>query len=170
MDRLPDDARIRVWQGLMRVHADVATALDQALMGEHRLPLSWYQVLVELRLAGGSMRMHRLAEAATLSRSATTRLVDRIEDAGLVERRVCPEDRRGTEVVLTEQGRKVQRGAAPTALRGLQQLLGRHLTQEQAETLAALLEMIVGGQAASRSAEAETPPPLATTASVVDDH
>lgn len=168
MDRLPDDARIRVWQGLMRVHADVTAALDAALMGGHRLPLSWYQVLVELRLAGGSMRMHRLAETATLSRSATTRLVDRIEGAGLVERRVCPEDRRGMEVLLTEQGRKVQRSAAPTALRGLQQHLGRHLTQEQAETLAELLAMIASGQAASCSADGERESP--STATVVDDH
>ncbi len=74
------------------------------------------------------------------------------------------------EVLLTEQGRKVQRSAAPTALRGLQQHLGRHLTQEQAETLAELLAMIASGQAASCSADGETPPRLPATASVVDDH
>src|SRR3972149_934552 len=118
MSRLVDDVRIRAWRALMHVHAGITDELEQELGKAHDLPLSWYQVLVELRVGGGALRMHRLAEAATLSRSATTRLVDQIERAGLVERRVCPSDRRGIEVVLTQAGQGIQTQGAPTRVRG----------------------------------------------------
>jgi len=127
----------------LRVHGGVSAALEDRLAENRGLPLPWYQVLVELRLAGGSLRMHQLAELATLSRSGTTRLVDRIEAAGLVERRVCPTDRRGLEVILTAKGREVQAGAAPLVLRGIGQHFGRHLDDAQARTLMGLLEEVV---------------------------
>lgn len=141
--RLPDETRLRAWRALLRVHGVVTAALEDALGESRGLPLPWYQVLVELRLAGGALRMHQLAELATLSRSGTTRLVDRIEAAGLVERRVCPSDRRGLEVVLTAKGREVQAGSAPLVLRGIGQHFGRHLDDRQAHTLMGLLEGVV---------------------------
>jgi len=143
MARLPDESRIRAWQGVMRIHDAVSGALQETLLEASALPLPWYQVLVELRMAGGAMRMHQLAEVATLSRSGTTRFVDRMEEAGLVERRVCPFDRRGLEVVLTDKGSEVQRRAAPLVLRGVQEHFGRHITDEQARLLAEALEAVV---------------------------
>lgn len=119
-------------------------ALDTDLQAAHGLPVAWYQVLVEIRLAGGAMRMHHLAEMATLSRSATTRLVDQIERAGLVERRVCPSDRRGIEVALTDRGADLQRRAAPTAIRVLRDLLWSRLSDDQAASLAEILETAGG--------------------------
>ena len=144
--RLPDETRLRAWRALLRVHGGVSAALEEGLAESRDLPLPWYQVLVELRLAGGALRMHQLAEFATLTRSGTTRLVDRIEAAGLVERRVCASDRRGLEVVLTAKGREIQSGAAPLVLRGIGQHFGRHLDDEQARTLMRLLESIVDGE------------------------
>jgi DNA-binding MarR family transcriptional regulator len=143
MRRLPDEPRLRVWRALLLVHAGVANALEDSLQEGRGIPLAWYQVLVELRLAGGALRMHQLADVATLSRSGTTRLVDRIEAEGLVARRVCPSDRRGLEVVLTAKGQEVQKGAGPLVLRGIQEHLGRHLTDQQAVALAALLETVM---------------------------
>jgi DNA-binding MarR family transcriptional regulator len=140
MRRIPDEPRIRAWQAVMKVHDAVTGSLEHTLQETHALPLPWYQVLVELRMAGGALRMHQLAEVATLSRSGTTRFVDRMEEAGLVERRVCPNDRRGLEVVLTAKGSEVQRRAAPLVLRGVQDHLGRHLTDEQALLVAEVLE------------------------------
>lgn len=143
MRRLPDETRLRAWRGLLAVHGTVTQALEEALQGSHRLSLPWYQVLVELRLAGGSLRMHRLAELATLSRSGTTRLVDRIEAEGLVERRMCPNDHRGVEVVLTAKGREVQERAAPLALRTIQQHFGQYLDDADAGALLTILEAVV---------------------------
>lgn len=158
MARLPDETRLRAWRALLRVHGGVTAALEDGLARSSGLPLPWYQVLVELRLAGGALRMHQLAEFATLSRSGTTRLVDRIEAAGLVERRVCPSDRRGLEVVLTTKGRQVQAGAGPLVLRGIGQHFGRHLDDEQARSLKDLLEGVADAENAEppdRAAEAQ---------------
>ena len=155
MRRVPDEARVRAWQAVMRLHASVTEALEQSLREGYGVPLPWYQVLVELRLAGGALRMHQLAEVATLSRSGTTRFVDRMEEAGLVERRICPSDRRGLEVVLTTHGSEVQRRAAPLVLRGVQEHLGRHLTDEQARRVAEILEGVL---AADRGTAPPGPP------------
>jgi DNA-binding MarR family transcriptional regulator len=95
--------------------------------------------------------MHELADHTLISRSAATRLIDKIEEAGLVERRVCPSDRRGMEVVLTTEGKKVQESAAPIVLRGLQRHFGRHLDLAQAETLATALESVLTGEGAAVS-------------------
>ena len=76
------------WAGFLRVHADVTATLDRELQERHRLSLSEYDVLVQLSLGAGSdRRMCDLADAVMLSRSGLSRLVDRLEGSGLVERR-----------------------------------------------------------------------------------
>lgn len=130
----------------MQVHAEVVDHLDRDLEAAGQLPLAWYELLVSLRAAGGVMRMHELADELTLSRSAATRFIDRVEKAGLVERRVCPTDRRGMLVVLTEVGRQAQKAAARVALRGLQENFGRHLDADQAEAVTAALTTVLKGQ------------------------
>jgi DNA-binding MarR family transcriptional regulator len=65
------------------------------------------------------LRMGRLAEALTLSKSGATRLIDRLVQDGLVERAACPSDLRGAEARLTEAGLSRLRAAAPTHLRGI---------------------------------------------------
>jgi DNA-binding MarR family transcriptional regulator len=90
--------------------------------------------------------MSELAEMALISRSAATRLVDKIEDAGFVERYVCPTDRRGMVVALTTEGRKVQERAAPVFLRGLQNHFGQYLDGPQAEVMAETFERLLVGE------------------------
>jgi len=128
------------------VHTALVESLEAELWESRQLHFGWYDVLVTLRLSGGSMRMSELAETALISRSAATRLVDKIEQAGYVERYVCPTDRRGMVVSLTPEGRKVQERAAPIVLRQLQNRFGRYLDQEQAEALAETFERILKGE------------------------
>jgi DNA-binding MarR family transcriptional regulator len=151
MARRPDDRRLRAWRALLGVHAAAVEALEAEMLNAQELPLAWYDLLIHLRLAGGALRMHELAERVLISRSGATRFVDRLEEAGLVERRICPEDRRGMEVVLTPKGRRVQERAAPVALRGIQQHFGRHLTDEQAEALAEALEVVLKAETATKA-------------------
>ena len=153
--RVPSDTDLRAWRALMRVYSDVVDHLEADLTEAERLPLAWYEVLVNLRLAGGAMRMHELAEHLTLSRSAATRFVDRVEEAGFVERAICPTDRRGMLVTLTDAGRKAQERAAPITLRGIQKNFGNHLTAEQAEAVADALETVLQGQGKAISANTE---------------
>ena len=128
------------------VHGALVEALEAALWESRRLHFGWYDVLVTIRLSGGAMRMSELAEMALISRSAATRLVDKIEEAGYVKRYVCPTDRRGMEVSLTPEGRKVQERAAPIVLRQLQNHFGRYLDQQQAEAMAETFERILEGE------------------------
>ena len=92
------------------------------------------------------MRMSELADLALISRSAATRLVDKIEEAGYVERHICPTDRRGMVVSLTAEGRRVQERAAPIVLRGLERHFGRYLDEAEAEAMANCFDRILVGE------------------------
>ncbi|MEX0667364.1 MAG: MarR family transcriptional regulator [Acidimicrobiia bacterium] len=146
MSRIPSETQIRAWRSMAMVHTAILESLDAELWEARQLHFGWYDILVTIRLFGGAMRMSELAEMALISRSAATRLVDKIEEAGYVERYVCPTDRRGMVVSLTAEGRKVQERAAPVVLRGLQRHFGRYLDEEQAEAMAHTFERILEGE------------------------
>lgn len=138
----PSPEGLRAWRAFLEAHAAVTGTLEEELRAERDLPLTWYDVLVQLAEAGGTLRMHVLADRLLLSRSATTRFAERLERAGLVERRRSGEDRRGTDLVLTVRGRDVLHEAAPVHLRGVQEHFARHFDREEAEMLARLLSRL----------------------------
>jgi DNA-binding MarR family transcriptional regulator len=113
------------------------------MQAEQDLSLRWYEVLLILsRAPDGRMRMQDLAGLALQSKSGLTRLVDRMEDAGLVGRESCPSDRRGINAVLTPEGRRRFRRAAPLHVRGIERHFGRHLLDSDAACLRALFERL----------------------------
>jgi DNA-binding MarR family transcriptional regulator len=87
--------------------------------------------------------MSELADAVLLSRSGVTRLVDRMERAGLVRREECPEDRRALYAALTPKGKRALDRAYPVHVRGIADHFGRHLSDEEAKTLAAALNRML---------------------------
>ena len=98
------------------------------------------------------MRPSDLADVIGLSRSATTRLVDRLEARGLVERRACGSDRRGTFVGLTPSGEEVFKRAGRIHLRGIDEHVGSYLSEDELAQLGSLLAKLaegVGGEALS---------------------
>jgi DNA-binding MarR family transcriptional regulator len=114
------DREFDAWGGFLRTHALLVRELDAELTQAHGLPLSSYEVLLKLgRAEQGRMRMSDLADAVWLSRSGVTRLVDRLERDGLVERRACPSDARGAFAVITERGRQRFGEAQRTHLAGI---------------------------------------------------
>ena len=114
------DPRLRAWSGFLRAHARVVRALEQELGEEQDMALTDYDVLVQLASADPRrLRMSELADRLLLSRSGVTRLVDRLEASGLVERVSCDDDRRGQWAALTPAGEDRLRHAAPTHLRGV---------------------------------------------------
>jgi DNA-binding MarR family transcriptional regulator len=116
----PRDPRLAPWRAFVRAHAHVSRRLDEDLRAEHAMSLQEYASLLILAEAPGRrLRMGRLAEALTISRSGATRLIDRLVEGGLVERLSCPSDLRGAEARLTEAGLSRLRTAAPTHLRGI---------------------------------------------------
>jgi DNA-binding MarR family transcriptional regulator len=86
--------------------------------------------------------MHELAEGMILSKSAATRLVDRLERRGLVTRTVCDEDRRGMEVGLTPEGRDVFLEAGRLHYRGIEEHFGTHLSGGELATITEALTRV----------------------------
>ena len=115
------------WRDLLSQHARTVCALDEALAA-HGLGMSEYEVLERLACECGERpRMQELAAAVHLSQSALSRTVGRLEKDGLVGRAMCPEDRRGVAVCLTDEGRERYEAARPTH----RQVLAETLTPSQ---------------------------------------
>jgi DNA-binding MarR family transcriptional regulator len=131
-ERLPSSSAIAAWRAFLTAHARVTEVLERELMAERGMPLTWYDVLVQLAEAPDQrLRMNDLARRVLLSRAGLTRLVDRLVSAGLVERVPCPDDRRGTFVALTPEGRRANLDAAPVHLRGVHEHFTRHLSEAE---------------------------------------
>lgn len=137
MRNRPDAARMAAWRGLLEAHAAITDLLERELEQERGLPLSKFEVLLKLAEApDGRMRMLELAQSVLLSKSGLSRLVDRMEEAELVRRERCPSDRRGAYAVLTDEGRRVLRRAAPVHLRGIQEHFASQIADDEARVLA----------------------------------
>jgi DNA-binding MarR family transcriptional regulator len=134
---------LRAWRGLLRAHACLAKRLDAELEQAHRLPLSSYEVLHHLQEASGErMRMCDLAEQAQLSRSGLTRLVDRLERDGLLERCSCTHDARGSYACLTDFGRERLEEARLTHLAAVREHFFSRFSESELSTLADMWERI----------------------------
>src|SRR2546423_14242606 len=106
------DLELDAWRGFLRTYATLVRELDEELTERHGLPLSSYDVLVQLDEApDGRLRMSSLADAVLLSRSGLSRLVTRLESQGLIERTECPSDARGAFAGITDKGRDRLHGA-----------------------------------------------------------
>lgn len=121
---MADDDRITAFGLFLEAFAAVNTRIEHELEAVAGISSAEYGVLLRLaRTPGEHLRMTELAEGAGLSTSGMTRLVDRLESAGYVERAACPVDRRGLEAVLTTRGRKLVQKALPTHLASLEQYI-----------------------------------------------
>lgn len=146
MDERGELEGLAAWMTFLQTHALVVEVLGRELETERGLPLGWFEVLMFLANAPeGKMRMQDLAGSVLLSKSGVTRLVDRIEEAGLVERAACEDDRRVTYAAITPVGRRTLREAAPVHLRGVDSHFGRHLTATELRTLRAILRKVLEG-------------------------
>jgi DNA-binding MarR family transcriptional regulator len=140
------ERELRAWRGMLRTHATLTKALDAELDAEHGLPLSSYEVLLHLADAEGErMRMSDLAATVILSRSGLTRLVDRLEREGLIERQSCPSDARGSFATLTAAGRRKLAAARETHLAGVRSMFLDRFSAEELEVLGAAWERLLPG-------------------------
>jgi DNA-binding MarR family transcriptional regulator len=131
-----DERHLAAWRTFITAHAALIDAIERDLRGAGVISLTWYDVLIELAEAPDHrLRLHELARAVVLSRSGLTRLVDRIEAAGLLRREPCPEDRRGAYAVLTPAGQAALHAAWPVYARGIATHFARHLSDADAATL-----------------------------------
>jgi DNA-binding MarR family transcriptional regulator len=140
----PDDPRLRAWVAFLQAYAVVTRRLEAELRAERDLSLAEYDALVQLAVADDRrLRMSELAERVVLSRSGVSRLVDRLEGNGLVARRACPTDARGSWAELTPAGMDRLRAAAPVHLRGVEAHFLSTIDEQDREGLVRALEAVV---------------------------
>jgi DNA-binding MarR family transcriptional regulator len=147
MDEIANDHRVETWRAFITSHAEIVGAIERRLEQGGYLPLSSYDVLVALsQTPGRRLRMRDLARYAILSRSALTRLVDRLERQGFLARERSGEDRRGAYAVLTEAGQRELERTWPAYGREIQRHFARHLSDGEAELLRVLMSRIAAAE------------------------
>lgn len=129
-----------LWRQYLTAHTRVLERIQQQ-MDEAGLPsLEWYDVLYTLKEAPEyRMRLSELAEEVLLTRSNLTRLVDRLERAGLLQRKACPNDRRGIYAVLTEEGIAMQERMWKVYAEGIANYFATAIPPEDLDCFAAIL-------------------------------
>jgi DNA-binding MarR family transcriptional regulator len=128
------------WGALLQVHAAVVPLLDRQLRSEAGLPLSWYDVLLELQAAPRHrLTMSELGDRVVLSRTRVSRVVDELSREGLVRREANPDDARSAFATLTDAGLDRFRVAAPIYVRAIQQEFSGCLDDGDLRTLADVL-------------------------------
>lgn len=134
---------LAAWRGMLRVHSELVGELDAELTAEHGLPLRSYEVLITLADApGGRLRMGELASALLLSQSGLTRLVDRLERHGFVERERCSDDARGYFALITAAGKRKLARVRPAHLAGVRRAFLAKLDRSDLEALAAAWDKV----------------------------
>ena len=145
------DARLAPWRAFVRAQAQVSRRLDEDLRSEHGLSLQEYVALLFLAEAPERrLRMGRLADSLSLSKSGATRLIDRLVDDGLVDRVTCSSDLRGAEAALTDTGLRRLRKAAPTHLRGIADYFLSAIERDDLEIVERTMQCVADRACASR--------------------
>ncbi|HWI21072.1 MAG TPA: MarR family transcriptional regulator [Baekduia sp.] len=137
------ESELGAWRGLLRASACICKQLDTELEAANGIALSTYEVLAYVSEADGErMRMCDLAASANLSRSGLTRLIDRLERDGLIERQRCSNDARGAWAKLTSEGRDTLEASRVIYLDALRRLFLSNLSPAERAMLATLPERV----------------------------
>jgi DNA-binding MarR family transcriptional regulator len=148
----PEDDRFVLWPMLLETHALLIDLLEGELDEIGGLPLTWYDVLVQLEMSSeGRLTMKELSRSVLLSKSGITRLVDRMERAGMIARDACPSDRRVVYAKVTDEGRALFKKASPVHHRGIVEHFTSYVTKEEAAAMkSALGKVLEAANEASR--------------------
>src|SRR5205809_4949147 len=133
---------LEAWRSLLRGHATLMRQLDMDLEEKTGMALADFDVLAQLALAGGELRMTDLAARALISRSGMTRRVARLVGVGLVRRTDTGADGRGVAVVLTDAGVARLTEAAPVHLRAISDLFVTRLNQRELAALKSVMDKV----------------------------
>jgi DNA-binding MarR family transcriptional regulator len=140
---LPDGRGLGAWRSLLQAHATLVRRLETDLERETGLALADFDVLAQLALAGGELRMSELAARALISRSGMTRRVARLVESGLVRRTLADADARGVVVGLTDSGMARLTETAPVHARGISKLFVEHLDDQELASLEETLTKVI---------------------------
>ncbi len=136
---------VRAWTRLLRAYASTTRLLSAELQEEHGLTISDYEALLVLsRAEGGRLKRVDLARSLMLTPSGITRLLQGLEDAGLVERAACASDLRVTYAQLTKAGRDKLMAASGGHRASIQALFEEHCEPDEIDAIAEILGKLPG--------------------------
>ena len=144
MTERPEDPVVDAWRGLLVAHSRLVPEVEADLRAAGQVPLSWYDVLLELNAAPDRrLRMSELGQRTVLSRTRVSRVVDELAAAGLAERQPDQADGRSSFAVLTPGGKAALRRAWPVYRQAIHRQLTARLSPQQCRELAALLGQVI---------------------------
>ncbi|NNF77083.1 MAG: MarR family transcriptional regulator [Rhizobiales bacterium] len=147
MSKEAGEKAFSAWTGLWRAQGRILGAVEGALKDAGLPPLSWYDVLIELERAGeDGLRPFELERAILLPQYGLSRLLDRIERDGYLQRRPCPEDRRGLNIVITAEGKALRKRMWPVYGAAIKDKLENKLSDAELEALGGLLGKLLERQ------------------------
>ncbi|MFD7922286.1 MarR family winged helix-turn-helix transcriptional regulator [Streptomyces sp. NPDC059740] len=138
------------WHALSVLHGRIEAHVERVLQAGHGLSVREYSLLDVLSRQhdgeGGHLQMKQVADAVVLSQSATTRLVTRLEERGLLERYLCPTDRRGIYTNVTRDGFALLDQARPSNNAALREALDQAARESE---LAPFVRAVEAAQSAA---------------------
>jgi DNA-binding MarR family transcriptional regulator len=144
MPKEPSDAVVAAWIALNRAQQGALLKVERAFRDAGLPPSAWYDVLWELEKAGAAgLRPFEIERRRLIAQSNISRLIDRLADAGHVERQPFEGDGRGQRVVITAAGREMRRRMWPVYARAIGEAVARRVTEREAAGLAGLLGKLV---------------------------
>ncbi|NQE38268.1 MarR family winged helix-turn-helix transcriptional regulator [Microcoleus asticus] len=139
-----DNLRNSVWRLFITANVKLLDRMGEKFSQAGLPSMDWYDVLLTLKEAPEyRLRLSDLAQKALLSRSNLTHLVDRLEKAGLLYRKRCPSDRRGTYAVLTEAGLAMQQQMWTVYAEGIAEYFACHLDDEELQVMQQVLKRML---------------------------
>ena len=138
---------MRAWRAVLLAQSRAIRAIERDLEQAGAISLQWYDVLLELNAAPDGLRMQELAMRTVVSRTRVSRIVAELEQRGLVERVIDPDDGRASLATITIAGRDEFRRAAPVYMAGIDNHFNRYLTAAQRAAVAGALQRVVEAHA-----------------------
>jgi DNA-binding MarR family transcriptional regulator len=147
MGEMPNKPAFLAWYAMLQVSTRLTERLNAELEEQVGIPLSWFEVLAQLHWAPDECgRMGELADGLLLSRGGVTRLIARMEDAGLVRRETPATDRRATFAHLTDAGREAFARALPAQVANMHRLFHAPLSDQDLADLSRIMGKVLAGR------------------------
>ena len=144
MQNEPSKAVVTAWIRLVRAQQTVLLKVERALRDAGLPPYTWYDALWELDQASDAgLRPAEIQRQMLIAQSNISRLLDRLEEAGCVERRACDDDARAQIVVITEKGRTLRKRMWPVYAASINGTIGAALSDREAIQLGFVLDKVI---------------------------
>ena len=144
----PSKAAVGAWIRLMRAQQATLLKIERTFRDAGLPPHAWYDALWELDQAGDKgLRPFEIERQMLIAQSNISRLIDRLEAAGYVERHPCLDDARGQFIVITPAGRAMRKRMWPVYAAALNAVIGRRISDREATSLGGLLDRLIGSDA-----------------------